>query len=355
MEQGINMKKKVVVFLFLCFLVFSTFVVLQKILKRPMFSIIISVYNYADYLPETIESVLLSTYSDYEIIIVNDGSTDNSLDVMEYYAKRDTRIRLINQENQGLSIARNNAMKIAKGEYYWFVDADDFIDVDSLEKIANALQISTHENNGQKPDILSFKVQMVDADGIPYSEDWYTGLPDDILNYTIQQYDGSKLPLHTVMRIPVTSGKQIYRSDYLRQKNIIFPPRQVFEDDCFFLTVQLSGAKGIVIPEELYFKRNHSRSIVNNRPKHYDSVIRLPMAIYNSLKQQGISEEIATRIFHGYTGSIYYKWQPDAKYIPILESILNFAEQQPMSDFWLEQSKSFRNFIREKKIELGME
>ncbi len=349
-----NLKKITIFLIVFCVIMGVAWGVYRALSKRPLFSIIISVYNYADYLPDTIESVLSSTYQDYEIIIINDGSTDNSQEVMEYYAAMDKRIHLISQENQGLSIARNNAMKKAKGEYFWFVDADDFIDALSLEKMAMALQTSTLANNGVKPDILSFAVQMVDADGIPYEEDWYTGLPEGVLQYTVEQYDGSQLPLNVLMRFPVTSGKQIYRADYLTEKNIIFPPRQVFEDDCFFLTTQLTGAKGIVIPEMLYYKRRHDRSIVNNRPKYYDSSIRLPMVIYKSLKEHNVSEEIATQFFNGYVGGIYYKWQPDAKYIPILESVLTFMEEQPMSDFWLTQSKYLRDFIRAKKAELGV-
>ncbi len=350
-----NIKKVVSLTIGLVLLFTTAFFASCMIFKRPMFSIIISVYNYADYLPDTLDSVLTSTYSDYEIIIVNDGSTDNSQEVMEYYASMDNRIKLITQENQGLSVARNNAMKVAKGRYLWFVDADDFIVPNALEKMANAIQISVAVNNGSWPDILSFLVQMVDETGTPYAEEWYTDLPEDVLSYTVKQYDGRKLPIRTLMRFPVTSGKQIYRADYLKEKDIIFPPRQVFEDDVFFYTTQLTGAKGIVIPEKLYFKRNHGRSIVNNRPKYYDSVIRLPMTLYKSLTAHGVSEDIAMRFFEGYSGSIYYKWQQDAKHIPELEKLLRFIDEQPLHEFWLEQSKYLRDFIHNRKSEMGLE
>lgn len=91
-------------------------------------SIIIPVYNKEDYLGRTIESVIQQSLSDIEIILINDGSTDNSLEVCQDYEKKDSRIIVINQKNQGVSVARNEGILHASGEYVGFVDADDTID-----------------------------------------------------------------------------------------------------------------------------------------------------------------------------------------------------------------------------------
>ena len=103
-----------------------------------LLSVIIPVYNVERYVAECIESVINQTYNDLEIIIVNDGSTDNSLKICEAYAKRDKRIKIINKENGGISSARNTGLDNATGKYIGFVDSDDYIGEDMYEKLVEA-------------------------------------------------------------------------------------------------------------------------------------------------------------------------------------------------------------------------
>ena len=98
----------------------------------PKFSIIIPVYNVEKYLVECLESIVNQSFKDFEVICVNDGSTDNSLEILQKYAENDERFKVLNQENQGQGIARNNALNIANGEYILFVDPDDFIELNML-------------------------------------------------------------------------------------------------------------------------------------------------------------------------------------------------------------------------------
>lgn len=98
-----------------------------------MISIIVPVYNAAPYLPQCLDSLVNQTYRDIEIICVNDGSTDNSLDILKAYAERDSRILVIHQENQGLSDARNKGLENARGEWVMFVDNDDWIDISTCQ------------------------------------------------------------------------------------------------------------------------------------------------------------------------------------------------------------------------------
>ena len=93
----------------------------------PKVSIIIPVYKVEEFLPECLDSVLAQTFKDFEAICVNDGSPDKCGKILEEYAKKDKRIKVITQENQGLSMARNNGLKQASGEYILFLDSDDFI------------------------------------------------------------------------------------------------------------------------------------------------------------------------------------------------------------------------------------
>lgn len=99
------------------------------------FSVIVPIYNVEQYLPFCIESVLNQSFKDFELILVNDGSTDNSLSVCKKYADKDSRIVVVDQENKWLSGARNSGIKLAKGDYLIFIDGDDAIKQDALFKI----------------------------------------------------------------------------------------------------------------------------------------------------------------------------------------------------------------------------
>ena len=98
-----------------------------------MISVIVPVYNVEEYLEECLESIQHQTYTDIEVILVNDGSTDGSKDICERYCQKDSRFKLINQKNQGQSVARNRGVKESIGQYIMFVDSDDVINTNVLE------------------------------------------------------------------------------------------------------------------------------------------------------------------------------------------------------------------------------
>ena len=98
-------------------------------------SIIVPVYNVAEYLERCLNSLINQTLNEIEIICVNDGSTDNSLCILEKFAGLDKRIKMINQKNKGLSGARNTGIKLVQGEYFGFLDSDDWVDLDYFEKL----------------------------------------------------------------------------------------------------------------------------------------------------------------------------------------------------------------------------
>lgn len=112
-------------------------------------AIIIPAYNIENYIGECLESLVKQTYSNLEIIVVNDGSKDNTLSIIQSYADKDNRIKVISQENQGLSEARNVAMKEIKAEYTMFVDGDDWLALDTCETVMK-------EFKKEQPDIVWF-------------------------------------------------------------------------------------------------------------------------------------------------------------------------------------------------------
>ena len=103
-----------------------------------MISVIIPVYNVEDYLRQCIDSVLAQTFTDIEVILVDDGSTDSSGDICREYATGDARIRLIHKANRGLSSARNAGLEIARGSHVYFIDSDDLMTADCLERLEQA-------------------------------------------------------------------------------------------------------------------------------------------------------------------------------------------------------------------------
>ena len=98
-----------------------------------MVSVIVPIYNVEEYLEECLESIRNQTYTNIEVILVNDGSTDGSREICESYCEKDIRFRLINKENQGQSVARNRGVKESVGQYIMFVDSDDVVNTDVLE------------------------------------------------------------------------------------------------------------------------------------------------------------------------------------------------------------------------------
>ena len=108
-----------------------------------MVSVIVPVYNAEKFIKRCIDSILCQSYKDFELILINDGSKDNSLDIIQKYAETDQRIKVISQKNKGVAGARNSGLNAATGEYFLFVDADDWIESDAIEKLLAAADCDT--------------------------------------------------------------------------------------------------------------------------------------------------------------------------------------------------------------------
>lgn len=131
----------------------------------PKFSIIVPVYNVEEYIEKCLESIFNQSFKDFEVIVVNDGTKDKSMDIVKKYD-----VTIINQKNMGLSEARNNGVKKAKGEYIIFLDSDDYIEKDLLKEINKSIK-----NN---PDVVRYQIQDVENNEIikEYEEEKFNGL-----------------------------------------------------------------------------------------------------------------------------------------------------------------------------------
>ena len=109
-------------------------------INKKKLSIIIPVFNVEEYLPKCIESVVNQTYDNLEILLINDGSTDNSGVICDNFAHKDERVKVVHKENGGLSAARNLGLSLATGHYIAFLDSDDYIDSEMYETLVDALE-----------------------------------------------------------------------------------------------------------------------------------------------------------------------------------------------------------------------
>ncbi len=242
----------------------------------PKISVIIPVYNTESYLRECLDSALNQTLKEIEVICTNDGSTDNSLKILQEYAKKDSRITVIDQENQGVSIARNNALKIAKGKYIHFLDSDDYLDLNAYEKLyQRAEELSL--------DMLSFKGQNFQngtGEFLPSPYYSFTYLPEN-WDKEVFDYKDCKDFVH---RMAVTTHLTFYRHDFITEHNITFPEHLCFEDNLFFTKAILNAKRCSILQEVLLYRRIHSASITQNWDVHLGDYINISELVIDYVK-----------------------------------------------------------------------
>lgn len=125
--------------LIVCILLLLGLGIFQYLKKNVSISVIVPVYNAAQYLPRCLDSVMEQS-GNFEVIVVNDGSTDNSLDIMRKYAEKYSNIHIVNQENKGVSAARNTGLNQAENKYITFVDADDWLEPNAFELVEKIIK-----------------------------------------------------------------------------------------------------------------------------------------------------------------------------------------------------------------------
>lgn len=215
--------------------------------KGNKISVIIPIYRVEDFLPQCLDSVINQTHQNLEIILVDDGSPDSCPQICDNYAKKDDRIKVIHQQNGGLSAARNTGLKIATGDFIAFVDSDDLVSVVFCEKLLTA----AIKNNAEivECNYLKFKTEK-EVKAIPNNS-----------NTENQIYDTQNaLRLLMQEHLKQVVWNKLYRIGVL--KNIQFPEGSINEDE--FWTYKVFGNSNIIIkiPDVLYFYRQQEASIM---------------------------------------------------------------------------------------------
>jgi glycosyltransferase involved in cell wall biosynthesis len=225
----------------------------------PKVSVIMPVYNAEKYLRQCLDSVIGQTLRDIEIICVNDGSTDGSLAILEEYAKKDLRIIVINQKNQGPGASRNRALEIAKSEYIYFVDSDDWIEADACEIFVNIIEREDVE--------LVIGDVIVNVENTT-EDDYYISRRKTA---TMQHYDfcrhsqGKHKFRGDFMKYRISVWGKLYKKSIIDKYNFKFPAEQRVHEDDAWHWYYLSVIKSIYfVDKPLYSRAIHDGSLTYN-------------------------------------------------------------------------------------------
>lgn len=210
-------------------------------------SVIVPVYKAEPFLKKCIESIVNQTFSDIEIICVNDGSPDNSAQILNEYAQKDCRIKIIFQENLGVSAARNAALAVATGEYIGFVDSDDWINADFYEKLYNTAK-------KYDADIAVCGIQKVKGNK-----------KKPFLKIKKEKFTVDKDKKFEIGNIPQKNyvWNKIYKLERLKEYNIQFEEGMYYEDILFSAQAFLYARSVVTVPNINYNYVVNPDSIVN--------------------------------------------------------------------------------------------
>ena len=203
-------------------------------------SVIIPVYNQSPYLAECLDSVLAQTLREIEVVCVDDGSTDGSEKMLDEYAARDSRVKVIHQANAGAGPARNAGMAIATGEFIAFMDPDDKYPDDGV--LADLVQGA--ESNGV--DVCGGSMVMIDGRRLDDAE--FSFSTDGVVDYSEYQYEYGYV-------------RFIFRRGFLESSGAAFPPLKRFQDVPFFVEAMHAAGRFCALRRDVYSLRPHSDSI----------------------------------------------------------------------------------------------
>lgn len=206
-------------------------------------TVIVPVYNTAPWLRQCLDSICSQSYRNLEILCVNDGSTDNSAQILEEYAAKDSRIKVFNQKNAGLSAARNTGLEHATGEWVTGVDSDDYLYPGIYEELV--------KHCGKDINMVFFGVREVDEQGKPLPERPYFALP---------QPGDYKLTPELARKLNVCFVSKLWRKSLLEENALLFPVGLVHEDEALFWTAAPYIQRISICPAigYAYLKRNGS-------------------------------------------------------------------------------------------------
>ncbi len=244
-------------------------------MNESLVSIIVPVYNVENYISDCIESIIKQSYSNIEIIIIDDGSTDNSLAICNEYASKDNRIKLISKMNEGVAIARNTGLKKANGDWIMFVDSDDWIEIDAVKILLTQVD--------------SDNIDMVMAN---YCFNYSTHERD------MSQFSGDERKITVENYIPSIYGSCIINSLFF---STVFPKELQFGTLLHYPVLKLYKNK-IIKDNKVMFpiklKQNEDKIFNVNYLRHTNIIKYIPKSIYHYRIREGMAS-------HGVPENLY--------------------------------------------------
>lgn len=246
-------------------------------------SVVIPVYNVEKYLRECVDSVLRQTYSSYEIILVDDGSTDSSGSICDEYAAKDSRISVVHKANGGLSSARNAGLEKAEGKYVYFLDSDDYI-------IEDAIKALTEKAENDNSDIVFF-----DAVSFADDEDDFKVSQNYRRKHSYKTDKGTEVFAKLQKNDEFHSAVQLmfFKRLFLHQEGILFVDGIYYEDMVFSFCALCLADIVSCIDLPLYYRRYRANSIMTSRKneKHFISFTKVYEEVKSFSEKSGIADE----------------------------------------------------------------
>ncbi len=237
-------------------------------------SIIIPIYNSGRGLSKSIESILSQTYKNIEIVLVDDGSKDDSFEICKSYSLKDKRITVIHTENQGSGPARNTGIAHAHGEWAYFPDSDDFLEPNAIERMVGSVLKS-------ECDLLVFGFDTYDTNGrlISRKSSPYTVLQGDHVRQNYEHHCMMKDPLC----IQGAPWNKFFNISIIRENDVSYPALRRHQDECFICRYVEYVKKVCFIPDVLYrYYANDSKAIRRKYPIDYIDCVK---AVYSIKKE----------------------------------------------------------------------
>lgn len=230
-------------------------------------SIILPVYNMGQYLAKSLDSLINQSLKDIEIICINDGSTDNSLNILEEYAQKDERVKVINKQNEGQGVARNLGISIACGEFIGFVDPDDWVELDMYEKMYNQAK------NLNSEIVICDYIKLQQWNNKIVQPRTFLKVLSRVKSRFVELVSGrnidKKIINSTLLISPCYSVNKIYKKDFLLLNDIKFSNKRCYEDCIFILKSHILAEKISYINEPFYIYRIHKKSTCRDYEDRY--------------------------------------------------------------------------------------
>lgn len=259
-----------------------------------LISIIIPVYNVEKYLSRCLESILSQSLKEIEIIVVNDGSTDNSLEICRYYEKKDSRIIVIDKKNEGVSVARNTGIENASGKYIGFVDPDDWIEKNMYENMYNTIEkykCCIAFCNYSKDSRLGSTIKT-----LKFNKDFLGKL--DIINELIANMIGIEDILPKYYNVMGCVWRCLYRRDFIEKFNLRFTPGITIMEDLIFSVQALIYCDKSCIDHGVYYHymKNKSSSLHKYNKKMWHDLVVVHNKLEEILEEAELNDYMRNRL-----------------------------------------------------------